>query len=362
MRILFGPENDFRHIPDPAPSGAYEWWYFDAFSDDGRYALVAIFLLGSPMTPYYKFVAEGNQPDPMDWCGVFFTLHENVNGKWKERAYAYNLYRDGDFHTDKPEVSVGGSRLTYDAPGKWRVSIHERGLWRGRIEAEMTFEMPLLGDNLSPEGDSMREATHAWVCTAPVCALNARIQINHSSPISFRGAGYHDHNFGTLPLRDVAAWYWARGQVDSGDGLPRSVILYYVSEISQPVPRVTALLFDAQGGCIACNANAIGSKESPVTNAYGLTHPVTVTAASVYPSPGVTVTATFLPEAGPFSEGPFYRRLPVKLEAAWGGSDTGAAAWTGTGTGIGEVFVPSRLCGPIASRAMWSRIRRRNRL
>ena len=33
--------------------------------------------------------------------------------------------------------------------------------------------------------------------------------------------------------------------------------------------------------------------------------------------------------------------------------------WSGEGQGVGEFFEPARLCGPIVSRAMWSRIRRR---
>ena len=60
MRILFGPQHDALHV-DPAHPGAYEWWYFDAVSDDGRWALVTIFFLGSPMSPYYKAVATGRR-------------------------------------------------------------------------------------------------------------------------------------------------------------------------------------------------------------------------------------------------------------------------------------------------------------
>ncbi len=38
---------------DPEP-GAYEWWYFDAISDDGRDALVVIFLTNFVFSPRYN--------------------------------------------------------------------------------------------------------------------------------------------------------------------------------------------------------------------------------------------------------------------------------------------------------------------
>ena len=96
MRILFGSEHDARQI-DPDLPGAYEWWYFDAVSDDGNFVFVAIFFLGTPMSPYYKATANGQKPFPKDWCGVFVSLHEKKGGRWTERAYGYNLYRGGTF-------------------------------------------------------------------------------------------------------------------------------------------------------------------------------------------------------------------------------------------------------------------------
>lgn len=360
MRILFGPENDHRHLPCPAPSGAYEWWYFDALSDDGRYAVVAIFFLGSPMTPYYKAVVDGKFPDPMDWCGVFFTLHEKVGEKWKERAYAYNLYQGGEFHADRPEVTVGSSRMTYDGAGTWSVSVSERGLWRSAVQAELRFEMPSVSRNRARTGSRNADSTHAWVCVAPVCALTARMQVNARS-VSFSGDGYHDHNFGDLPLQEVAAWYWARTRLACDDGMARTAILYHLSAYSSPVPQVAALIFDAKGEPVLFEENAVGVESAPLTNAYGLTHPTTVSATSDTGAAGVVLSAAFSFLGGTFSEGPFYRRLPVQISVSAGSMGL-SPAWTGTGEGIGEIFVPSRLCGPIASRAIWSRIRRRNKL
>ena len=353
MRILFGPSNDHRQTPDPAPSGAYEWWYFDALSEDRRFAVVAIFFLGSPMTPYYKAAVDGKNPDPIDWCGVFFTLHENIRGKWKERAYAYNLYHGGEFHADRPHVTVGDSHMTYDGVGTWTVSLHERGLWRTKVRAELRFTMPTASAALPSDNKAGREAEHAWICVAPVCAFEGQVQVNAQS-VSFNGAGYHDHNFGRVPLGDVAAWYWARAELRCSDGAVRTAILYYLASNSGPKPEVTALIFDAEGNGVSFSDTVRGTESSPTTNAYGLMHPTVVTAESEQSSPNIALHAVFSAPNGAFSEGPFYRRLPVELTAS------AEPKWTGVGTGIGEVFVPPRLCGPIASRAMWSRMRRRS--
>jgi carotenoid 1,2-hydratase len=351
VRILFGPENDHCHTPFPASSGSYEWWYFDALSTDGRYALVAIFFLGSPMTPYYKATADGKSPNPLDWCGVFFTLHEKADGKWKERAYAYNLYRAGEFRKDRPEVSIGDSRMTCDGAGIWTVFLKERGLWKSEIQAELRFILPSIPAIVVSAGGQANDGTHAWVCVAPVCAMTAQIRLG-TRTVSFEGEGYHDHNFGTLPLREVAAWYWARSTLLCSDGVSRTAILYYLLSNQSSDAETVMLMFDAEGNNIPCSESIVGYHLSPQTNAYGLTHASIVKADS---RQGEQITMTFTPKEGTLSEGPFYRRLPVEMTARFG------TEWTGKGNGIGEIFVPSRLCGPIASRAMWSRIRRRSR-
>ena len=110
MQTLFGPEHDVCHI-EPGEPGSYEWWYFDAISDDGRWAIVSIYFLGSPMSTYYKAVVDGRRLKPSDWCGVFFSLHEKVSGKWRERAYIYNIYANGQFARDDPRVSIGASTI-----------------------------------------------------------------------------------------------------------------------------------------------------------------------------------------------------------------------------------------------------------
>jgi len=79
FRALSSIRDDVWHRDKKA--GAYEWWYFDAVSDDGRETLVVIFLDGFIFSPRYNLavkeymdgsrrrVHDGYAPKPV-WCGV----------------------------------------------------------------------------------------------------------------------------------------------------------------------------------------------------------------------------------------------------------------------------------------------------
>lgn len=388
MRILFGPEHDGSHI-DPDTPGAYEWWYFDAISDDGRYALVAIWFHGSPMSPYYKAVVDGKNPLPRDWCGVFFSLHEKGNGRWRERAYAYNLYRLQDrpgevkkqWFRDAPlRIKLGGSELEgrYTDRGRfightWDLKLDEPGLWRGRARAELEFKTPGKPLKLPPMGDAEDESNHSWVCVAPICQVSGTVTLPNGKRIEFRGNGYHDHNFGQLPWNNLEIWYWARGVMRCTDGNLRAFVLYHlipqegapqtVGFIAQP-DEITFLPLDYDYAC-----------HSPGTwrTSYGWRHAFRFEFVADDPPRNTVFHPLFFISdfQNVLSHGPFYRRL---IAAIWGGKATGHKdpspdkpferetdwEWYGEVEGIGEVFRPAHLCGPIVSRAMWTRIRRRS--
>ena len=348
MRILFGPEHDNLHI-DPNAPGGYEWWYFDAVSDDGRYALVVIYFLGSPMSPYYKASAQARGLLPRDWCGVFVTLHERTGDRWRERAYAYNLYRDGQFSRTTAEAAVGGSRLTAASEGAvyaWRLAVDEPGLWRGRTAMDLTFRsviLPAVHEVTTPPG------AHTWVCVAPLCRAEGTVRLPDGQSVAFHGSGYHDHNFGHLPYDDTATWYWGRAPLVCDDGLTRAAVFYHL-EAPDGALTSTLLLFGPEGVPLAAVRPDTCRLSATVHNAYGLAHATCLELAAT----GVRLRARLRSEGGTFSEGPFYRRLPVEIEAT-------GDNWRGAGAGVGEFFRPAKLCGPVVTRAMWSRIRWRKK-
>lgn len=365
MRILFSPDHDNLHVSPSAP-GAYEWWYFDALSHDGRWALVVIYLLGSPMSPYYKAVVEGREPDPRDWCAVFVSLHERTHKRWQERAYAYNLYRGGDFE-EAPNLRIGDSYLAYEAGERaWHLNDREPGLWSGAVRVDATFtnrgallQHPRMGD----KGDSTE---HTWVCVAPVCRAEVRVMLPRGKSVSFAGNGYHDHNFGRLPYRDTDRWYWGRACLRANDGTARTAVYYHVIPPSGSLDSAqsTIALFGPDGEVITLDSGErvrFGACDTvePSRSPYGLVHSSDFGIATDDEITGLTsqILSTVRVREGSLSEGPFYRRLPVTIEARQ--ERNGRPFWTATGSGIGEVFQPARLCGPVVSRALWTRMRRR---
>lgn len=374
LHILFGEDHDKRHI-DPDAPGAYEWWYFDALSDNGQWALVAIYFIGSPMSPYYKASASGSGaiPAAREWCGVFFALHEKPprQSRWVERAYAYNLYKGGQWSDTNalPQVRIGGSEFSAASAANvggvtWRVNLKEPGLWRGEVRADLAFaQIPTRFPDAPPlTGDD----THTWVCAAPLCDMEGTVTVSHGETISFVGSGYHDHNFGRLPLQTTDIWYWGRAPLQCDDHKTRQAVFYHL--VNKPAPgeeyaeaETTWLAFEEAE---AKNQPAPLVRENlplltdPTRNKFGLKHYDRVILAHNVLGDNEQWRVALRPEQGTFSEGPFYRRLPITVSAQQ--QTQGQTAWTGKGEGIAEVFRPSRMLGPIASRAMWSRLRKRS--
>lgn len=346
---------------DPTAPGAYEWWYFDVLSDDGRWALVVIFFLGSPMSPYYRAVARGEEPDPREWCGVFLTLHENTDGVWRERAYAYNLYDGGTFPSLYPRLKIGESDLSWAETGKgsawtWTVEVDERGLWRGRTQASLAFKAEAVPSAPPPIGDADDSADHTWVLVAPQCRTTGVLTLPDGERIHLRGTGYHDHNYGRLPFADTDLWYWGRVPLVCDDGATRTAVLYHLE--GKGSNKTTRLfLFDVAGAPVALAEDASAALSRTIRGPYGLWHAARLEISAAKGEQRTHVTVTLPEERSGFAAAPFYRRLPINL-TAWE-QRSGRTVWSGTGDGVGDVFRPARLCGPIVSRAMWSRIRRR---
>jgi hypothetical protein len=291
------------------------------------------------MSPYYKAVADGAKPDARDWCGVFVSLHEKEDACWRERAYAYNLYRGGEFSGERPAVAVGGSRMDAAAGAggiwTWTLDVREPGLWRGRTEAQLTFATPGAALDLPLLGVP---AAHNWVCVAPVCHVTGNVTLPTGRSVAFTGNGYHDHNFGRLPFDDTAIWYWGRASLGT------HAAVFYHREPPEGPADSTLVLLGENGAPLLATRDVASSLDEPRSSPYGLRH-----ARRLDLGAGTSrVMVQMEDRGGALSEGPFYRRLPITLRAE------GRAA-----AGIGEVFRPAKLCGPVASRAMWSRIRRR---
>ena len=353
MQILFGAENDGLHISPTDPNG-YEWWYFDAISDDERYILVVIYFLGTPMSPYYKAVTDGKNPLPKDWCGVFMSLHERTTSGYRERAYAYNVYRGGDFAEDGASVSVGGSRFVRGMDGAWNLSFNERCLWLGCVRGELCF-----APDFSPRhGVLPGDEAHTWVCVAPDCRVSGDLQLANGETVRFTGRGYHDHNYGRLPWAKTKRWVWGRGRTCDETGQAETVV-YYITQGMDGKLSPLCLVFDgATNRSLQLDKKCVPSEYC--TN-YGLGLQGCLHFTLHPPNENLIALTTWEQNSDNrlcvLSNAPFYVRHVSAFHNLLDASNNERRS---KGIGISEVFEPARLCGSVISRMMWTRIRRRS--
>ena len=225
-------DDDVWHA-DPEP-GAYEWWYFDAISDDGREALVVIFLTNFVFSPRYNR-AFADTSRGADATAVRAQLFPAVSvGYYRDGRplWRVNSEHDGSefiAHPARPACRIG--RSTFELVEAFGVRRYEltldETLRGGRtLKARLTWEV--IDGNFAPDeaDDAPSHAgaphAHEWNLVAPRCRVRGDISITdragpRTAEQNFSGMGYHDHNRDHRPLpARVAAWQWGRAHFDDG--------------------------------------------------------------------------------------------------------------------------------------------------
>lgn len=193
-----------------ADSKSYEWWYFDALSDDGKEAVVVIFFDNFVFSPRYN--------------------SKKINTKTPAIAFFY--YRDGkplyriikefpinDFQSsqNEPFVKIGDCSMTFDsAPYGNGFLIEINTVFQQNKILDLKLEWLLIENDFSNSKNSDPNKTHNWNLVAPRADVTGHINITNEigkvyDSIHFRGSGYHDHNFDSRYLATtVENWQWGR--------------------------------------------------------------------------------------------------------------------------------------------------------
>ena len=213
---------------DRTTPGAHEWWYFDAISDDGRDAIVAVWYAGLPFDPEYGVAtlrhlrnpAKHHQPRALDHSAIGFSWYRDG----KLVVYALNGYRADRFchRADPFAVEVASSRVERDGTG-YRLTVAMPTVDGQPISAEFRFH-PADATEPFERNLGTPEAPHDWILAAADCRVEGTASVG-SETRTFAGRGYHDHNAGAEDLT-VAMRRWEWGRVHSG---PRTDV-YYRSE------------------------------------------------------------------------------------------------------------------------------------
>ncbi|HEX8290089.1 MAG TPA: hypothetical protein VF556_19065 [Pyrinomonadaceae bacterium] len=249
---------------------AYEWWYFDALSDDGKEAIVIIFLDNFIFSPRYnkREQAESGSSYVKSFTQrVRQTLFnpkskiQSPNSRFPAVAFVY--YRDGkpvyrainefsekDFEAsiEKPDCTIGDCSFKYEtAPygSGYLISINAVLSRDRKLEAH--FEWLSIEADFAAEKCTPGESSHCWNMVAPRSDVSGRISVSDKNgesidARSFRGTGYHDHNLDNRWLPEtVNDWHW--GRVHFADS---TAVFYRYCETNYN-PATTKLLVISDG-------------------------------------------------------------------------------------------------------------------
>lgn len=206
-----------------APTPAYEWWYFDALSHDGRDAVVVIFLTNFIFSPRYNRAAAESLHQPrstfVDARFPAVAVFYYRDGRALFRAI--NEYPPDEFHasTTLPEGRIGdntfrlvenGAAPSYEL--NINTALRRRRLLRARLSWTITA-----GDFFEDDETAASNlAGHHWNMVAPRCDVSGEITLSNANgersfEHDFHGTGYHDHNRDTrwMPAT-IAEWQWGR--------------------------------------------------------------------------------------------------------------------------------------------------------
>jgi carotenoid 1,2-hydratase len=241
---------------------AYEWWYFDAVSDDGRDAVVIIFLDNFVFSPQYNSSKNPKVP------AVSFTYYRD--GKPLYRVH--NEFDEKQFQTSQTEpfCKIGDSEFSFEkAPYGSGYSLTINATLHKNRKLKANFEW------LSIESDFLanvekKDLSHCWNLVVPRADVTGNIEVFSKTnklkdKIQFRGTGYHDHNFDNRWLPEtVDIWQWGRCHYADA-----TVTFYRYKEINgEPI---TKLFLVREGEYKICDASY--ERQNQRRDRFGLKYP-----------------------------------------------------------------------------------------
>lgn len=218
---------------------AYEWWYFDALSDDGRDALVIIFLDNFIFSPRYN---RNNNADSASLIpAVAFFYYRD--GKPLYRAI--NEFPAEEFSASEktPHCRIGQCSFDFkSAPYGSGYLISIETPMHGNLRLRAQFEwLTVEGDFKQPQQTDAK-TSHHWNLVAPRADVSGKLKVENEKGkevkfIQFRGTGYHDHNYDNRWLpKTVKDWQWGRAHFSDA-----TAVFYRYKECSD-APAVTKLI------------------------------------------------------------------------------------------------------------------------
>lgn len=217
------------------PPGGYLWWYLDALSDDGSCGLTIIAFVGSVFSPYYaraRARSRWGKADPLAHCAINVALYRPGADVWVLSEYGAREVARG-----RDSFAVGSSCVSWEGD-RLVIRFDERtAVLRQRVAGEVRlYPSAFPGQAFTIDA----RGRHTWWPVAP----HAHVEAELSEPsLRFRGAGYHDANFGEEPLEAAFSdWCWSRA------ALPDRTAVLYDTRRSDGSELRLGRVFRADGG------------------------------------------------------------------------------------------------------------------
>jgi carotenoid 1,2-hydratase len=215
----------------PLP-GSYEWWYFDAMTQNG-YSIVVIFYEGNPFSKrYIKALEEGDSENAT--AGLYPAISISIYKNGKHIFYGFEEVdpKKARFSDVSPDVMIGNNIMKGEvANGNiiYTLALDQELPSGDRLAGNLEF---VSGENTSgifgkdtTVAHSESTARHEWNLLQPKAQVTGQLEITgyHREKIEFLGTGYHDHNLGREPMKDsFEEWYWGRYHFNN------STLIYYL--------------------------------------------------------------------------------------------------------------------------------------
>jgi carotenoid 1,2-hydratase len=318
------------------PSGAYEWWYFDALTNDKNWGIVAIFYEGNPFSPNYIEGITSRDATPNNFPAVSISIYHNKQTEY----YSFKEYSAHDFEfneaTNEYKIGDCAFQRTVGQEGVSYTLTFDQVLVSGfSLVGQLTFKSPKLLKGTIAQKSSNDH--HLWNLIQPQAEVKGVLLIsgktkNHD--IEFEGLGYHDHNVGFKPMKDdFEDWYWGRFHFDD------ATLIYY--NMNQNTGRqYQAWLFDNKDPSSIHEFTNIELKEEGLTP-FGLRSSRVISLSS-------KEIQVHIQQSHCVDSGPFYQRFIAEAVLNNGES-------LKTSTGISEYIKPERIYNKI----FWPAVRMR---
>jgi hypothetical protein len=177
--------------------GTYEWWYFDAYLNDGSKVAITfrtkpIIDVGKPLDPWIDFNLERADGTSVDKHLHIEPHRFTASHETCDVVMGANFFK-GDLHTYSIHVEAEGIIVDVSLTGITPAWRPETGcLFFGEHE----------------------EYYFAWLPSVPQGNAHVMMVVDDGNPQDYTGIGYHDHNWGNISmLKLMHDWYWARGKI-----------------------------------------------------------------------------------------------------------------------------------------------------